>query len=169
MIHEARLKKWLEIAALMALASLLLWKGIVPGWKKLNTDFPNYYLVARLMREGHSLDRVYDWVWLQGIKDRWRLDQPFVGFIGLTPFSAWPVLPLALLPALTAKRIWLVVNLCFLGASVELLGRTTNLGRVRVWILVPDVRLAFADKFSLRADAYCGAVADGAGLLVRAA
>jgi hypothetical protein len=130
-----------EAAILAALAALLIWKAILPAWRVLNTDFPNYYLVARLLREGYSLDRVYDWVWLQRVKDHWGLDQTLVGFAGLTPFSALPIVPLTIFSALTAKRIWIVVNLLFLAWSAELLHRSTSLGRRRVWILC---LLAFA-------------------------
>ena len=125
----------LEIACSALLAVLLLWKGILPGWRMLNTDFPNYYLVARLLREGYSLDRIYDWIWLQRIKDHWGLDQALVGFAGLTPFSALPIVPLALFPAIVAKRLWILANLLFLGSSVELLSRVTTLGRRRIWLL----------------------------------
>ncbi|MCU1223642.1 MAG: hypothetical protein JWQ42_1735 [Edaphobacter sp.] len=117
------------------LAFLLFWKGILPAWRVLNTDFPNYYLVARLLREGYSLDRIYDWIWLQRIKDHWGLDQSLVGFAGLTPFSSLPIVPLSIYSALTAKRIWIVVNLLFLGTSAELLHRSTSLGRLRIWVL----------------------------------
>lgn len=125
----------LETALLAALALLLLWKGVLPAWKHLNTDFPNYYLVARLWREGYSLDRIYDWTWLQRVKDHWGLDQALVGFAGLTPLSALPVAPLTFFSALAAKRIWIVVNLGLLAASVELMARSTMLGRRRVWII----------------------------------
>jgi hypothetical protein len=127
---------WIEIAALVVLAGLLLWKGVLPGWRVLNTDFPNYYIVARLLREGYSLDRIYDWVWLQRIKDHWGLAQPLVGYAGLTPFSAIPIVPLSIFPALVAKRLWIICNLLLLGGSVELLTRVTLLGRRRVWLLV---------------------------------
>ncbi len=126
---------WIEIACIVALAALLLWKGVLPGWRVLNTDFPNYYLVARLLREGYSLDRIYDWVWLQRIKDHWGLDQSLVGFAGLTPFSALPIVPLSVYSAIVAKRIWIVANVLFLGASAELLNRVTSLGRRRIWLL----------------------------------
>jgi len=124
-----------ESACLVALASLLFWKGILPGWRALNTDFPNYYLVARLLREGYSLDRIYDWVWLQRIKDHWGLDQSLVGFAGLTPFSALPVLPLSFYSALVAKRLWIIANVFFLAGSVELLTRATSLRRRHIWLL----------------------------------
>jgi len=115
--------------------ALLLWKGVLPAWRVLNTDFPNYYLVARLFREGYGLDRVYDWIWLQRIKDHWGLSQSLVGFAGLTPLSALPIVPLSVFSALMAKRIWIVVNLGFLAASAELLHRSTSLGRRRVWLI----------------------------------
>jgi hypothetical protein len=125
----------LEVAGCAILAALLFWKGILPGWRVLNSDFPNYYLVARLLREGYSLDRIYDWIWLQRIKDHWGLDQALVGFAGLSPFSALPVVPFSIFPAIVAKRLWILANVLFLFSSVELLSRVTSLGRRRVWLL----------------------------------
>src|SRR5215469_7796111 len=125
----------LETILCAALAALLFWKGILPACRTLNTDFPNYYLVARLLREGYSLDRIYDWIWLQRIKDHWGIDQTLVGFAGLTPFSALPLVPLSFFAALTAKRIWIAGNLLLLGAAVEALNQVTVLGRRRIWLL----------------------------------
>jgi hypothetical protein len=126
---------WLETFLCGLLAVLLIWKGLVPAWNKLNTDFPDYYLVARLLREGYNLDRVYDWIWLQRIKDHWGLQQSLVGFAGLTPFSALPLLPLTFFSALTAKRIWIVMNLAMLVTSVEMLYRFTALRRSTTWLI----------------------------------
>jgi hypothetical protein len=134
-ITLARYLSSIEAVVCALLAGWLFWKGVLPGWRILHTDFPNYYLVARLLREGYSLDRIYDWVWLQRIKDHWGIDQSLVGFAGLTPFSALPILPLSVFSALNAKRLWIVANLLLLGASVEVLHRTTTLGRRRVWLL----------------------------------
>ena len=117
------------------LAALLFWKGLLPAWNRLNSDFPNYYLVGRLLREGYSLDRVYDWIWLQRIKDHWGVQQSLVGFAGLTPFSALPVVPLTIFSALTAKRIWIVLNLVMFSASAEMVYRSTMLRRRFVWMI----------------------------------
>ncbi|MGC2403225.1 MAG: glycosyltransferase 87 family protein [Acidobacteriaceae bacterium] len=134
-VAVARFQPRVETACCIALAALLLWKGIIPGWQHLRTDFPNYYLVARLIREGYSLDRIYDWIWLQRIKDHWGIDQPLVGFAGLTPFSALPLVPFSFFAALTAKRLWIAGNLLLLGVAVEALNKVTVIGRRRIWLL----------------------------------
>jgi hypothetical protein len=81
------------------------------------------------------LDRIYDWIWLQRIKDHWGLDQTLVGFAGLTPFSALPVVPFSIFSPIVAKRLWILTNVLFLCSSVELLSRVTSLGRRRIWLL----------------------------------
>jgi Glycosyltransferase family 87 len=125
---------WIECACLAFLVFLVVSKGVVPGWRALHSDFPNYYVVARLMREGYNLDRIYDWVWLQRVKDHWGITEPLVSFAGLTPLSALPVFPIAGFAALTAKRLWILANLVFLFGTAETLHRVTKLGRRRVWI-----------------------------------
>src|SRR5277367_2920390 len=131
----ARHQSILETGLLLFLAALLLWKGIFPGWKILNTDFPNYYVVARLIREHYCLDRIYDWIWFQRLADHFGIGHQLVGFLGLTPFSALPIFPLSWLPVLEAKRLWIVCNVAFLAASVQLLGGQTGLSSRRVWLI----------------------------------
>ena len=108
--------RWLEWALLVAALGLFVWRGLLPAWNRLLTDFPNYYLAGRLFREGLPLDRLYDWEWLQRQKDHAGLDQPLVGFVPLTMFSALLVAPLTSLPALAAKHCWLIFNLLLLPA-----------------------------------------------------
>src|ERR1700689_2355470 len=82
---------------------LLLMIGYIGGralprsWAHLNTDFPNYYVTDPLLREGARTNRMYEWIWLQRQKDRMgisAIDQPLVGFVPDTPFSALLVWPL---------------------------------------------------------------------------
>ena len=105
------------------------------SWQKLNTDFPNYYLTARLLHEGYDTNRIYEWIWIQRQKDHRQIDQPIVGF-GLTPFSALVVRPLAKWPALTAKHVWLGLNAVFLFGTALLLHSLTGLGWRRLALLI---------------------------------
>lgn len=65
----------------------------------------------RLVHEGYDTGRVYEWVWLQRQKDLRAIDIPIVELIPMTPFSALVMWPVAELPALTAKHVWMFVNL----------------------------------------------------------
>src|SRR5262249_3374573 len=75
---------WGERFLLLALVFLFVYKGFVPAWKQLNTDFPNYYIAARLYREGYPMARVYEWTWFQRQKDHLGVDQRIVNFNPLT-------------------------------------------------------------------------------------
>ena len=124
-----------EAALLFLLSVLLLWKGVIPGWRVLNTDFPNYYVAARLIREHYCLDRVYEWIWFQRAADHFGVHHQLVGFLGLTPFSALPIIPLSSLPVLEAKRFWIVCNLALLAGAIELLRRRAGMLRATAWII----------------------------------
>src|SRR4029450_7331495 len=108
----------------------------LPSWRSLNTDFPNYYVAARLYTHGVSLARVYDWIWYQRQKDHLGLEERIVGFVPFTLCSAMPLVPFASMPPLTAKRYWLVINLAVLAFSTFLLSRMTKLGVLRTLLLV---------------------------------
>lgn len=125
-----------EYLVLAALLTIFLWQGFIPAWKTANADFDDYYLAARLYRQGYPLEQVYDWVWIQRQKDHAGIEKPLVAFTLLTPFSLLPVLPLSSLPPLAAKHGWLLLNLLFLGLSGYLLGRMSGLSARRVAILV---------------------------------
>jgi hypothetical protein len=124
-----------ESAALAILVALFVIKALLPAWASVRTDFPNYYIVARLLREHSSMDRIYEWIWLQRVKDHWCIPQPLVGFVGLTPFSALPIFPFTWLDVLEAKRAWLVVNIGLLCASIYGMHRLTTLGIRRVALI----------------------------------
>ncbi|MBB6146609.1 hypothetical protein HNQ77_004588 [Silvibacterium bohemicum] len=124
-----------EIIAAAGLATLLLWKGIYRGWMSINSDFSQYYVVARLIRERFNLSRIYDWIWLQRVADHFGVEHQLVGFLGLTPFSALPLLPFSYFPVLQAKHLWLVFNVVLLIATLQLLGKFTGLSIRRTWII----------------------------------
>jgi hypothetical protein len=123
---------WGEWAIVAVLLAWFAWHTLVPAWRELNTDFPNYYLAARLYRSGVSLARIFDWVWFQRQKDHAGIAWGVVGWGPLTPFSALVVAPLAPLSPLTAKRCWLVFDLALLAATLGLLRSVCQLALRRI-------------------------------------
>jgi hypothetical protein len=125
------------LLALLGLLGLLLLGYTLPrAWGTLNTDFPNYYLAARLVREGVDPSRAYEWIWLQREKDHRNIDQPVVGLVPITPFSTLVMWPIAGLPPLVAKHAWLLFNLALLFPIVWLMSSVTGLTLLQVGCLV---------------------------------
>ena len=119
--------EWLLVLAAFAYIG---GRALPRSWSHLNTDFPNYYITARLLREGSRTSRMYEWIWLQRQKDRMGItasDQPLVGFVPDTPFSALLVWPLTSRSPLAAKRIWILINLALLGLVAVMLHSITQL------------------------------------------
>jgi len=131
-------KQMLAIAEwilLLALLTLFFTRAVVPGWRVLNTDFPNYYLTALLRSQHEPVGSAYDWTWFQRQKDHNKISQPLVGFVPNPPLSAAPILALAPLAALPAKRIWILMNVAFLIATLCVLHRLTQIGWRRILLI----------------------------------
>jgi Glycosyltransferase family 87/Dipeptidyl peptidase IV (DPP IV) N-terminal region len=130
--------KWLEVAEWMLLALLvaqICFRTVPKAWRSLNSDFPNYYLTARLVREHYDTSRVYEWVWLQRQKDHRDIDQTTVGMAPITPFSTLVLYPIASMPALAAKHCWLILNLGLLLATFWVLHCLTALSWRRILLI----------------------------------
>jgi Glycosyltransferase family 87/WD40-like Beta Propeller Repeat len=136
---EKRFAQFVLVGEWLVLLVALVYFGsrtLPRSWQKLNTDFPNYYLTARLLHEGYDTNRIYEWIWFQRQKDHRQIDESIVGFVSLTPFSALVMRPLAKWPALTAKHVWLGLNALFLFGTALLLHSLTGLCWRRVAILL---------------------------------
>jgi len=136
--EERREPRWLRVCEWLLVALLAAQFGdatLPDAWRTLNTDFPNYYLTATLLHEGFDSSRVYEWLWIERQKDHRELDQRIVGMVPITPFSTLAVYPLTAMPALAAKRCWIVVNLALLVATVFLLRRLTFLSWRRIILI----------------------------------
>jgi len=121
---------------LATLVAIFVWRGFIPAWKTVNSDFQDYYLAAQLYRQGYPLEQIYDWTWIQRQKDHAGIQTSLVAFALLTPFSLLPVLPFSSLSPLLAKRAWLLLNLVLLGFAAYLLKRMSRLSARHVAILV---------------------------------
>lgn len=105
------------------------------AWRALNTDFPNYYLSARLAYEGYDTSRMYEWPWIEREKDHRAIDIRVIGLVPITPFSTLAVWPLAGLKPLAAKHIWILLNLCFLIPIAWMLRSMTHLSFQRIALI----------------------------------
>jgi hypothetical protein len=99
------------------------------AWNIDESDFPNYYTGAVLVRHSEPLRKYYEWPWFQRQINFAGLEKPLGTYIPQTPLTMLPLVPVAGFPAQAAKRAWLVLNLAFLAATVWLLSRVT---RVRI-------------------------------------
>ena len=108
-------REWIFLAVL---AAAFVAFSIVPGWRALRSEFPNYYLAAELYHQGIPLDRSYEWTWFQRQNDHLRVRDGLVSFAPNPPSSVLPLLPFARLTPLGAKRAWIVTNLLLLALSL---------------------------------------------------
>lgn len=122
-----------SLIAILALAFIGL--TLVPGWRSLKSEFPNYYLAAELYHQNIPLDRVYEWTWFQRQNDHLQVRDGLVSFAPNPPSSILPLLPLTSLKPLAAKRAWMVATLVLLALSVWALSFTTQLGWRRLILI----------------------------------
>jgi hypothetical protein len=125
-----------EWFVLLAGMTYLCGRTLPRAWQHLNTDFPSYYVAARLLHERYNTDGLYEWIWIQRQKDHFAIDYPLVGFAPNPPFAAFAVLPLTYWQPLTAKRIWIIANLAFLVIIAVLLRSLTGMIWRRIALLM---------------------------------
>jgi Glycosyltransferase family 87 len=114
------------------------------GWTRAETDFPNYYTAAALVRQHQPLRNYYDWTWFARQMNYAGNGTQLGAYTPQTPLTMLPMVPLAGYAPQTAKRIWLASNLVFLGLTVWLLSRVTRFRFETIWLLM------FCGYFSLR-------------------
>jgi hypothetical protein len=125
----------IEGTVLVVLGFYLFGHTLPRAWRTLNTDFPNYYLAAKLTREGVDPSRAYEWIWLQREKDYQAIDQRIVGLVPITPFSTLAIWPLTGMPPLAAKHAWLIFNLLLLFPIAWLMRAISGLSLLQIGCL----------------------------------
>jgi hypothetical protein len=126
----------MEAVVLAILVAQLGMRALPGAWRKLNTDFPNYYVTASLVHERVDTSRIYEWVWIQRQRDYRDIDQRVIGMVPLTAFSTLFVYPLTQFPALTAKHCWIVFNIALLLGILGLLRAMTGLEWRRIALVI---------------------------------
>src|SRR5215472_13669735 len=124
----ARLYETTWILRLLSLATLLFFLSTAfrAGWQRAETDFPNYYTAAVLLRRGEPLRRYYDWTWFARQMNYAGVERQLGAYTPQTPLTMLPMIPLTRFPPQRAKQVWLVLNLVFLAAAIWLLSRMTR-------------------------------------------
>ena len=147
--HEGRfLALALGIAAAVSFA-WFLYDGVARVWSGIPSDFPNYYAAARSTIDGAPLESFYSYPDFQREISRSGIDRQLGGYIPQTPLAVLPLLPLASLAPVDAKRVWLVLNLGFLALTLWLFSRMTAFSVAQAWLIVFGGYLALRQNFWL--------------------
>jgi hypothetical protein len=143
-LHEdGRFHLPLRLAALLTFA-FFMWTAFLTAWTQEETDFPNYYTAAVLVRQGQPLRKFYDWTWFARQVNYAGNAAQLGTYTAQTPLTILPMVGLAGFPPQRAKQVWLGCNLLFLGAALWLMSRMTRVRFESIWLL------AFCGYFSLR-------------------
>jgi Glycosyltransferase family 87 len=143
--EDGRFHLPLRLLALLTFA-IFLRTSFYAGWTKAETDFPNYYTAAVLVRQGQPLRKFYDWTWFARQMNYAGNGARLGTYTAQTPLTMLPMVGLTGFPVQRAKQIWLACNLVFLGAAVWLMSRITRVRLESIWLL------SFCGFFSLRAN-----------------
>lgn len=134
--HEGRfLALVLRIAAAVSFA-WFLYDGVARVWSGIPSDFPNYYAAARSTTDGAPLESFYSYPEFQREIARAGIDRQLGGYIPQTPLAMLPLIPLASLRPVIARRVWLVLNLGFLTLTLWLFSRMTTFSVAQAWLIV---------------------------------
>jgi Glycosyltransferase family 87/WD40-like Beta Propeller Repeat len=134
-LQDHRIVPWLERCVLFLCVLYLCLHTMPRAWRILNTDFPNYYMSARLAHEGFDAARQNECVWLQREKDHRGLGIRIIGMVPITPFSTLVMVPLTGLSALAAKHVWILVNLALLVPLFWMLRSMTGMTWQRIALI----------------------------------
>jgi hypothetical protein len=136
--HAPPNHQWLPMVESFVLAGLLavfVGRSILPAWRTLNSEFPNYYLAAALYHRRIPLDRIYEWTWFQRQNDHLQVRDGLVSFAPNPPTLILSLVPFTTLQAIDAKRLWLVLNLVVLVLCLWILRRVTSLNWRRLSLI----------------------------------
>jgi hypothetical protein len=140
------MSRTVQMLLLTGIVIFIFWKGIIPAFREIETDFPNYYTASRLVLEGQSLDSLYNDAWFQR-----RMAEYGISVAGkFSPFpppTALVMIPLARLDVLDAQRVWTLVNVVLLVAFVFLLSRILCVSPATAFLLTGMSGLALANNF----------------------
>ena len=119
----------------------------LPSAKKINTDFPNYYVSANMFLDGTDMKKAYDNVEFNKQVLYYGIEDQFVSFVPYPPVNALLILPFARLEPLTAKLLWNIFNIFFFLFSIHLISKISGLNFFLTGIIFFVSGYAFVNNF----------------------
>ena len=128
---------------LLALVLFVFYRGILPGVRQVDSDFPNYYTAAKIVVDGKDIDKLYDDSWFQGRIRSYGM-QSQGKFSPFPPATALVALPLSFFDPLMALQISVAINIGLLVLSMIILAHLLSLSYVEsaVFTLLAGIGLA---------------------------
>ncbi len=123
--------------ALIPLTGFFLRLGVLPAWREMRSDFPNYYVSSRVLAAGEDPRLLYDDAWFQSRIEREGISQAG-RFSTFPPCTAFAMLPLTPFSPDHARRLWLGLNLALLLLAVFQLSRISQLTTAQsaLWVFL---------------------------------
>ncbi len=110
----------LVVVAALA-AGVFVWGCFAPALGTLRHGFPTYYVAARLMWEGRWTPKIYDNAWYSAEVMARTPNGIGEVYAPNPPTAALLALPLAWLDIITARQVWLWLNLALFAGALRLL------------------------------------------------
>jgi hypothetical protein len=145
-----RKQEWKRVflsAVFILLTAYFIKAGLINGWQ-MQSDFPNYYVSSRALMDGKEISKIYDNAWFQQQIDEYGIHQTGK-FLPFPPPTAFVMLPLAPFNPLTAKRIWLIVNLLLIIPLLRVISRSTGLSIFQSCLLLLATGVGLSNDFYL--------------------
>ncbi len=139
--------KTISAIAFCLLAVLFAVFVFLPSVKKVNTDFPNYYVSSNMLLDGKDLKDVYDNVEFNRQLLLYGIEGQIVSFVPYPPVNALLMLPIAKLSPLEAKLVWNFLNALLLIACIYLLTKLVRLSFYTIGIIFFLSAFALANNF----------------------
>jgi hypothetical protein len=130
-----RKNKLISAILFYLIAVLFIAFVFVPSMKKINTDFPNYYVSSNMLLDGKDMKTAYDNVEFNRQLLLYGIEGQIVSFIPYPPVSAILFLPIAKLEPLTAKLVWNIFNVILLIFCIYVLWKLTNFDFYNIGII----------------------------------
>ncbi len=107
------------------LSAFIFWKGVLPAFKEVNSDFANYYVSARMIVQHKPLDSLYNNAWFEKQIHNMGIDTPGK-FSPFPPITAFVMIPLVGMSPIHAQQLFTVINLLLLFGCTWLIRNITG-------------------------------------------